>query len=116
MPGVGVILRTECPQGRDLPKGYGPIDLVRPFRSLPAGWLLDRIMEGPAAAYDEVAVQVIVPSVVRAHQHGSCIASHRPKPAGESWLLWAHLQISHLYGKPSRRAPRKTLKSIVLGS
>src|ERR1022692_582664 len=70
--GIFWVLRSGAPW-RDLPENYGPHTTCynRFVRWRRAG-VWDRIMDTLAAAHD-AAVQMIDTSVVRVHQHGSCI-------------------------------------------
>ena len=74
--GIFWVLRSGAPW-RDLPDGYGPHTTCynRFVRWRRAG-VWDRIMDALAAAHD-TAVQMIDTSVVRVHQHGSCIAGNK---------------------------------------
>src|SRR4029079_18902097 len=72
--GIFWVLQSGAPW-RDLPDQYGPYTTCysRFVRWRRAG-VWDRIMTGLSAAHD-AAVQMIDTSVVRVHQHGSCIAN-----------------------------------------
>ena len=74
--GIFWVLRSGAPW-RDLPEIYGPCTTCynRFVRWRRAG-VWDQIMEALTAAH-EAAVQMIDTSVVRVHQHGSCIAGNR---------------------------------------
>jgi transposase len=74
--GIFWVLRSGAPW-RDLPESYGPHTTCynRFVRWQQAG-VWDRIMDALAGAHD-AAVQMIDTSVVRVHQHGSCIAGNR---------------------------------------
>ena len=81
--GIFWVLRSGAPW-RDLPKSYGPPTtcynrFVRWRRA--AVW--DRIMDALAAAHD-VTVQMIDTSIVRVHQHGSCISGNAEQHMGRS--------------------------------
>src|SRR5947208_4830577 len=69
---------------RDLPEIYGPRTTCynRFVRWRRAG-VWDQIMEALTTAH-EAAVQMIDTSVVRVHQHGSCIAGSREQHMGRS--------------------------------
>ena len=81
--GIFWVLRSGAPW-RDLPGIYGPSTTCynRFVRWRRAG-VWDQIMEALAAAH-EAAVQMIDTSVVRVHQHGSCIAGNREQDMGRS--------------------------------
>ena len=81
--GIFWVLRSGAPW-RDLPEGYGPHTICynRFVRWRRAG-VWDRIMDALAAAHD-AAVQMIDTSVVRVHQHGSCIAGSKEQHIGRS--------------------------------
>jgi transposase len=104
--GIFWVLRSGAPW-RDLPDGYGPHTtcynrFVRWRR--PGVW--DQIMDALAAAHD-AAVQMIDTSVVRVHQHGSCIAGNKEQHMGPreadlparftpSWMPMVYLFASRL--------------------
>ena len=75
--GIFWVLRSGAPW-RDVPENYGPPTTCynRFVRWRRAG-VWDRIMDALAAAHN-AAVQMIDTSVVRVHQHGSCIATSGP--------------------------------------
>jgi transposase len=77
------VLRSGAPW-RDLPESYGPHTTCynRFVRWRRAG-VWDQIMDALAGAHD-AAVQMIDTSVVRVHQHGSCIAGNRAQHMGRS--------------------------------
>ena len=81
--GIFWVLRSGAPW-RDLPESYGPTTTCynRFVRWRRAG-VWDRIMDALTAAHD-VAVQMIDTSVVRVHQHGSCIAGNAEQHMGRS--------------------------------
>jgi transposase len=81
--GIFWVLRSGAPW-RDLPESYGPHTTCynRFVRWRQAG-VWDQIMDALAAAHD-AAVQIIDTSVVRVHQHGSCIAGNRAQHMGRS--------------------------------
>jgi transposase len=81
--GIFWVLRSGAPW-RDLPSSYGPHTTCynRFVRWRRAG-VWDRIMDGLSAAHD-AAVQMIDTSVVRVHQHGSCIAGNKEQHMGRS--------------------------------
>ena len=67
---------------RDLPESYGPPTTC--YNCFVRWWqtgVWDRLMNTLAAGYD-VAVQMIDSSVVRVHQHGSCIAGNAEQHMG----------------------------------
>jgi transposase len=77
------ILRSGAPW-RDLPESFGPYTtcyncFVRWRRA--GVWV--QIMDALAAAHD-VTVQMIDTSIVRVHQHGSCIADNTEQHMGRS--------------------------------
>jgi len=77
------VLRSGAPW-RDLPVSYGPHTTCynRFVRWRRAG-VWDQIMDALTAAHD-ATVQMIDTSVVRVHQHGSCIAGNREQHMGRS--------------------------------
>jgi transposase len=81
--GIFWVLRSGAPW-RDLPVSYGPRTTCynRFVRWRQAG-VWDRIMDALAAGHD-AAVQMIDTSVVRAHQHGACIADNNHQDMGRS--------------------------------
>jgi transposase len=81
--GIFWVLRSGAPW-RDLPEGCGPHTTCynRFVRWRRAG-VWDRIMEALSASHD-AAVQMIDTSVVRVHQHGSCIAGNKLQDMGRS--------------------------------
>lgn len=81
--GICWVLRSGAPW-RDLPENYGPHTTCynRFVRWRRAG-IWDRIMDALAAAHD-AAVQMIDTTVVRVHQHGSCIAGNKEQHMGRS--------------------------------
>ena len=81
--GIFWVLRSGAPW-RDLPDIYGPRTTCynRFVRWRQAG-VWDRIMDALAAAHD-AAVQMIDTSIVRAHQHGACIAGNGEQHMGRS--------------------------------
>jgi transposase len=81
--GIFWVLRSGAPW-RDLPESYGPHTTCynRFVRWRRAG-VWDQIMDALAGAHD-AAVQMIDTSVVRVHQHGSCIAGNRAQQMGRS--------------------------------
>src|SRR5512132_464350 len=81
--GIFWVLRSGAPW-RDLPENYGPHTTCynRFVRWRRAG-VWDRIMDALAAAHN-AAVQMIDTSVVRVHQHGSCIAGNKQQHMGRS--------------------------------
>src|SRR5262245_39702368 len=86
--GIFWVLRSGAPW-RDLPKSYGPHTTCynRFVRWRRAG-VWDQIMDALAAAHD-AAVQMIDTSVVRVHQHASCIAGNRAQHMGRSRVTWS---------------------------
>jgi transposase len=81
--GIFWVLRSGAPW-RDVPETFGPPTtcynrFVRWRRA--AVW--DRIMDALAAAHD-VTVQMIDTSIVRVHQHGSCISGNAEHHMGRS--------------------------------
>jgi transposase len=81
--GIFWVLRSGAPW-RDLPDSYGPHTTCynRFVRWRRAG-VWDLIMDALAAAH-AAAVQMIDTSVVRVHQHGSCIAGNKEQHMGRS--------------------------------
>jgi transposase len=81
--GIFWVLRSGAPW-RDLPVNYGPHTTCynRFVRWRRAG-VWDQIMNALAAAHD-AAVQMIDTSVVRVHQHGSCITENKEQHMGRS--------------------------------
>ena len=81
--GILWILRSGAPW-HDLPEGFGPYTTCynRFVRWRRAG-VWDEIMDALTSAHD-VAVQMIDTSIVRVHQHGSCIASKAEQHMGRS--------------------------------
>ena len=81
--GILWVLRSGAPW-RDLPESYGPPTTCynRFVRWRQAG-VWDRLMNALAAGHD-AAVQMIDTSVVRVHQHGSCIAGNAEQHMGRS--------------------------------
>jgi transposase len=81
--GILWVLRSGAPW-RDLPESYGPPTTCynRFVRWRQAG-VWDRLMNALAAGHD-AAVQMIDTSVVRVHQHGSCIAGNAEQHIGRS--------------------------------
>jgi len=81
--GIFWVLRSGAPW-RDLPDQYGPYTTCysRFVRWRRAG-VWDQIMTGLSAAHD-ATVQMIDTSVVRVHQHGSCIANSSEQHIGRS--------------------------------
>ena len=81
--GILWVLRSGVPW-RDLPESYGPPTTCynRFVRWRQAG-VWDRLMNALAAGQD-AAVQMIDTSVVRVHQHGSCIAGNAEQHMGRS--------------------------------
>lgn len=81
--GIFWVLRSGAPW-RDLPDQYGPYTTCynRFVRWRRAG-VWDRIMAGLSTTHD-AAVQMIDTSVVRVHQHGSCVASSSKQHIGRS--------------------------------
>jgi transposase len=77
------ILRSGAPW-RDLPESFGPYTTCynRFVRWRRAG-VWDQIMDALTAVHD-VAVQMIDTSIVRVHQHGSCIAGNAEQHMGRS--------------------------------
>jgi transposase len=81
--GIFWVLRSGAPW-RDLPTNFGPYTTCynRFVRWRRAGvWA--KIMSALAGAHD-VAVQMIDTSIVRVHQHGSCITRNRRQSMGRS--------------------------------
>jgi transposase len=81
--GIFWVLRSGAPW-RDLPNNFGPYTTCynRFVRWRRAGvWA--KIMSALAGAHD-VAVQMIDTSIVRVHQHGSCITRNRRQSMGRS--------------------------------
>lgn len=69
---------------RDPPESYGPpTTCYNRFVRWRRASVWDQIMDALAAAHDAV-VQMIDTSVVRRHQHGSCIAGNREQHMGRS--------------------------------
>jgi hypothetical protein len=58
-------------------------DLLQSLRSLAQGWRVGRIMNALSTDYD-AAVQMIDTSIVRVHQHGSCVARNKSQSMGRS--------------------------------
>jgi hypothetical protein len=58
-------------------------DLLQSLRALVAGWRVDQITDALASAHD-AAVLMIDTSIVRVHQHGSCIAGNSEQRMGRS--------------------------------
>ena len=56
-------------------------DLLQSFRSLATSWRLGQDLSALAGAHD-VAVQMIDTSIVRVHQHGSCVTRNRRQSMG----------------------------------
>jgi transposase len=81
--GIFWVLRSGAPW-RDLPETYGPRTTCynRFVRWRRAG-VWDQIMDALAAGHD-AAVQMIDTSVVRVHQHGTCIADNNHQDMGRS--------------------------------
>src|ERR1700704_4769098 len=81
--GIFWVLRSGAPW-RDLPEVYGPRTTCynRFVRWRRAG-VWDQIMDALAAGHD-AAVQMIDTSVVRVHQHGTCIADNNHQDMGRS--------------------------------
>jgi len=81
--GIFWVPRSGAPW-RDLPENYGPYTTCynRFVRWRRAG-VWDRIMDTLAAAHD-AAVQMIDTSIVRVHQHGSCIVRNKEQHMGRS--------------------------------
>jgi transposase len=81
--GIFWVLRSGAPW-RDLPETYGPRTTCynRFVRWRRAG-VWDQITDALAAGHD-AAVQMIDTSVVRVHQHGSCIADNNRQDMGRS--------------------------------
>jgi transposase len=81
--GIFWILRSGAPW-RDLPESFGPYTTCynRFVRWGRAG-VWDKIMDALTAAHD-AAVQMIDTSMVRVHQHGSCIADNAEQHMGRS--------------------------------
>src|SRR5215469_9989635 len=81
--GIFWVLRSGAPW-RDLPERYGPRTTCynRFVRWRQAG-VWDRIMDALAGGHD-AAIQMIDTSVVRAHQHGACIADNDHQDMGRS--------------------------------
>lgn len=81
--GIFWILRSGAPW-RDLPESFGPYTTCynRFVRWRRAG-VWDQIMDALTAVHD-VAVQMIDTSIVRVHQHGSCIAGNAEQHMGRS--------------------------------
>jgi transposase len=82
--GIFWILRSGAPW-RDLPNNFGPYTTCynRFVRWRRAGvWA--KIMSALAAEAQDVAVQMIDTSIVRVHQHGSCITRNRRQSMGRS--------------------------------
>ena len=79
--GIIWILRSGAPW-RDLPESFGPYTTCynRFVRWRRAG-VWDQIMDSLAAAHD-AAVQMIDTSIVRVHQHGSCISGNAEQHMG----------------------------------
>jgi transposase len=57
--------------------------VLQSLRSVAAAGVWDQIMDALAAGHD-AAVQMIDTSIVRAHQHGACIASNNHQDMGRS--------------------------------
>ena len=69
---------------RDLPDQYGPYTTCyNRFARWRRAGVWDRIMAGLSTAHD-AAVQMIDTSVVRVHQHGSCVANSSKQHIGRS--------------------------------
>jgi transposase len=81
--GIFWVLRSGAPW-RDLPAAFGPYTTCynRFVRWRRAG-VWGRIMDALAAAHD-AAVQMIDTSIVRVHQHGSCITGNQRQSMGRS--------------------------------
>jgi transposase len=81
--GIFWILRSGAPW-RDLPENFGPYTTCynRFVRWRRAG-VWDQLMDALTAAHD-AAVQMIDTSIVRVHQHGSCIAGNAKQHMGRS--------------------------------
>lgn len=81
--GIFWVLRSGAPW-RDLPETFGPYTTCynRFVRWGRAG-VWDQIMDALAAMHD-AAVQMIDTSIVRVHQHGSCIAGNGEQHMGRS--------------------------------
>jgi transposase len=81
--GIFWVLRSGAPW-RDLPQEFGPYTTCynRFVRWRRAG-VWSRIMEALAAAHD-AAVHMVDTSIVRAHQHGACVARNRAQSMGRS--------------------------------
>jgi transposase len=81
--GIFWVPRSGAPW-RDLPETYGPRTTCynRFVRWRRAG-VWDQIMDALAAGHD-AAVQIIDTSVVRVHEHGTCIADNNHQDMGRS--------------------------------
>jgi transposase len=81
--GIFWVLRSGAPW-RDLPAAFGPYTTCynRFVRWRRAG-VWGRIIDALAAAHD-AAVQMIDTSIVRVHQHGSCITGNQRQSMGRS--------------------------------
>jgi transposase len=81
--GIFWVLRSGAPW-RDLPERYGPhMTCYSRFVRWRRAGVWDRLMVRLSAAH-EAATQMIDTSVVRVHQHGSCIAGNRAQQMGRS--------------------------------
>ena len=79
--GIFWVLRSGAPW-RDLPDQYGPYTTCyNRFARWRRAGVWDRIMAGLSTAHD-AAVQMIDTSVVRVHQHGSCVANSSKQHIG----------------------------------
>ena len=81
--GIFWILRSGAPW-RDLPKAFGPYTTCynRFVRWRRAG-VWSRIIDALAAGHD-AAIQMIDTSIVRVHQHGSCVTRNQRQSMGRS--------------------------------
>jgi len=81
--GIFWVLRSGAPW-RDLPESYGPhTTCYNRFVRWGRAGVWDQIMDALAATHD-AAVQMIDTSIVRVHQHGSCIAGNKEQHMGRS--------------------------------
>jgi transposase len=81
--GIFWVLRSGAPW-RDLPEAFGPYTTCyNCFVRWRRAGVWGRIMDALAAAHD-AAVQMIDTSIVRVHQHGSCITRNQRQSMGRS--------------------------------
>jgi transposase len=79
--GIFCVLRSRAPW-RDLPNNFGPYTTCyNRFAHWRRAGVWAKIMSALAEAHD-VAVQMIDTSIVRVHQHGSCITRNRRQSMG----------------------------------